>query len=135
MLPWFHISIKTHLVQSPMGENKNVSANLLFKDKTHLLWVLANVWVSADTSAVKLVLAVSSKDLKVKCLVKDPKIVRREVHAQCHLTVGRHNPPEMIQPENDHTGFYCEDASSGPREYRTVAWEKSDPAEVRHGGP
>lgn len=79
MLPRFHISIKTHLVQSPMGENKNVSANLFFKNKIHLLWVLANVWVSADTSAVKLVLAVSSKDLKVKCLVKDPKIVGTEV--------------------------------------------------------
>lgn len=79
MLPWFHISIKTHFVQSPMGENKNVSANLFFKNKIHLLWVLANVWVSADTSAVKLVLAVSSKDLKVKCLVKNPKIVGTEV--------------------------------------------------------
>lgn len=79
MLPRFHISIKTHLGQSPMGENKNVSASLFFKSKIHLLWVLANVWVSADTSAVKLVLAVSSKDLKVKCLVKDPKIVGREV--------------------------------------------------------
>lgn len=33
-----------------------------FQNKVHLLWVLANVWVSADTSATKLVLAVSSKD-------------------------------------------------------------------------
>lgn len=73
-----------------------------FQNKVHLLWVLANVWVSADTSAIKLVLAVSSKDLKVKRLVKDPKIIGREVHLQCHLTIGWYDPPEMVQPENEH---------------------------------
>lgn len=80
----------------------------------HLLWVLANVWVSADTAAVKLVLAASSKDLEVKRLVKVPEVSRREVHLQRHLTVGWHDPPEMIQPANEHTGFSSENASFVP---------------------
>lgn len=76
-----------------------------FENKRHLLWVLANVWISANTTAIKLVLAASSKDLKVERLVIVPEISSRELHSQRHLTIGRHDPPEMIQPANDHTGF------------------------------
>lgn len=82
----------------------------------HLLWVLANVWISADTAAVKLVLPASSKDLKVKRLVKVPEVSRREVYSQRHLTVGWHDPPEMIQPAKDHPGFSSENASFMPSE-------------------
>ena len=58
--------------------------------------------VTADTSAIELVLAVSSKDLEVERLVKVPEVIGREVYSQGHLTVGWHNPPEMIEPASDH---------------------------------
>lgn len=66
---------------------------------------MANVWVSADTAAIELVLAASSEDLKVERLVEVPEVASREVHSQRHLAVGGHYPPEVIQPANDHTGF------------------------------
>lgn len=64
-------------------------------NETHLLWVLTNVWKGADTLAIQLVLAASSKDLKVKHLVKVPNVVGIEVHSQCDFTIGRHDPPEV----------------------------------------
>lgn len=66
---------------------------------------MANVGVTADTSAIELVLAAGSKDLKVERLVEVPEVVGREVYSQRHLTVGWHDPPEMIQPANDHRPF------------------------------
>lgn len=88
-----------------------MSVNLFFENKRHLLWVLANVRISTNTTAIKLVLAASSKDLKVERLVIVPEISSRELHSQHHLAIGRHDPPEMIQPANEHTGFSSEDAS------------------------
>lgn len=82
-----------------------------FENKRHLLWVLANVRISTNTTAVKLVLAASSKDLKVERLVVVPQVSSRELHSQRHLAVGWHDPPEMIQPADDHTGFSSENAS------------------------
>lgn len=95
---------------------------------------MANVWVGANTAAIKLVLAASSKDLKVEGLVIVPEVTSRELHSQCHLAIGGHDPPEMIQPAKDHIGFSSENASFGPREDRRAAQEKCCPA-VRAAPP
>lgn len=79
--PRAHIGRESYLAQSAMWENESVSVNSLFQSTTDLLWVLADVRVTAHASAVKLVLAVSPKDLKVKCLVEVPKVIRREVYS------------------------------------------------------
>lgn len=70
-----------------------------FENNIHLLWVSADVWVGADSTAVKLILAVGSKELKIKCLVIVADIERGEVYSQGYLSIWRHNPPEVIQPE------------------------------------
>ena len=79
------------------------------------------MWESADTTAIQLVLAARPQDLKVKRLVEVPEVTGRELHSQRHLPVGWHDPPEIIQPANDHVGFSSKSAFFGPREDRTAA--------------
>lgn len=91
--------------------------------------------VTADTSAIELVLAVSSKDLKVKCLVKVAEVIGREVYSDCHLTVGWQNPPEVIQPANDHRTFKERRISSGQGQTGLLPGRSPGLPGVRHGHP
>lgn len=84
---------------------KNIVFDLFFENSAHLLWVFADVRVGADPTAVELVLAAGPKDLEIKCLVIVAKLNGGEVHPQGHLSIGRHNPPEVIQPETTTRAF------------------------------
>lgn len=88
-----------------MSGLKNTVFDLFFENKIHLLWVFADVRVGTDSTAVELVLAAGPKELEIKRLVIVAKISRGEMHSQSHLSIGRHNPPEVIQPETTTQAF------------------------------
>lgn len=81
------------------GDSKTCFPTFSFGNNIHLLWVSADVWVGADSTAVELVLAAGPKELEIKRLVIVADIERGEVYSQSYLSVWRHNPPEVIQPE------------------------------------
>lgn len=91
---------------------KNIVFSLFFENEIHLLWILADVWVGTNSTAVELVLAAGAKKLEIKRLVIVAKISRGEVHSHGHLSIGRHNPPEVIQPETTTQAFKVTGASS-----------------------
>lgn len=75
----------------------------------------------------------SSKDLKVKSLVKVPDITRREVDSQCHLSIGWHDPPKVSQPEMTTQDFKVRAHPSNKRG-QACCLERPRLAGIRHGG-
>lgn len=88
-----------------MSGLQNIVFDLFFENKIHLLWVFADVRVGTDSTAVELVLAAGPKEFEIKRLVIVANINRGEMHSQSHLSIGRHNPPEVIQPETTTQAF------------------------------